>query len=81
MRIETSGDYAWRADLYDDVGDRLEESTRSDAVDTACAFTHEMVANLERAVEHPDMSEELAEILSTQVIEVEYETNTDVNVR
>ena len=81
MRIETSGKYEWRTDLYDDVGDQLGESTRSGAVDTACAFTHEMVENLERAVEHPDMSEDLAEILSTQVIKVEYEAETGVTVR
>ena len=81
MRIETSGDYEWRTDLYDDVGDQLGESTRSGAVDTACAFTHEMTGNLERAVEHPDMTEDLAEILSTQVIEVEYEIETGVTVR
>lgn len=46
MRIETSGDYAWRTDLYDSVGDRLGESTRSGAVDGACEFTREMLGNL-----------------------------------
>ena len=40
-----------------------------------------MVENLECAVEHPDMSEDLAEILSTQVIEIEYEVETGVTVR
>ena len=56
----------WRTNLYDDVGDQLGENTRSGAVDGACEFTREMPGNLERAVKHPDMTEELAEILSTR---------------
>ena len=81
MRIETSGKYAWRTDLYDDVGHLLNENTRSGAVDGACEFTREMVENLERAVEHPDMTEDLAETLSTRVVEVEYRVERGVNVR
>ena len=80
MRIETSGKYAWRTDLYDDVGELLGENTRSGAVDGACEFTKEMLPALERAVEHPDMTEELAEVLSTSIINVMYETSTGVHV-
>ena len=39
MRIETSGKYAWLTDLDDNVGDLLDENTRSGAVDGACEFT------------------------------------------
>lgn len=39
MRIKTSGNYAWRTDRYDDVGDLLNENARSNAVDGACEFT------------------------------------------
>ena len=81
MRIETSGDYVWRTDLYDDIGNRLGESTRSGAVDGACEFTREMLGNLERAVEHPDMTEELAEVLSTRPVKVEYRIERGVSVR
>jgi hypothetical protein len=81
MRIETSGEYEWRTDLYDAAGDQLGENTRSGAVDSACEFTREMLPALERAVEHPDMTEELAEVLSTQAVEVEYVVSTGVNVR
>jgi hypothetical protein len=81
MRIETSGKYEWRTDLYDDAGDLLGENTRSGAVDGACEFTTKMLPALERAVEHPDMTEDLAEVLSTSVVEVEYEVSTGVNVR
>ena len=81
MRIETSGKYDWRTDLYDETGDLLGENTRSGAVDGACEFTRQMLPALERAVEHPDMSEELAEILSTNVVEVEYRVERGVTVR
>lgn len=80
MRIETSGKYEWRTDLYDDVGDLLDESTRSGAIDGACEFTKEMLPALERAVGHPDMTEDLAEVLSTSVVEVEYCIERGVNV-
>ena len=79
MRIETSGKYEWRTDLYDDVGDQLGESTRSGAVDGACEFTAQMLPALEEAVEHPDMTEDLAEVLSTSMVEVEYRVERGVN--
>lgn len=81
MRIKTSGEYAWRTDLYDAAGDQLGENTRSGAVDSACEFTREILPALEEAAEHPDMTEELAEILSTDTVDVEYEVSTGVNVR
>ena len=81
MRIETSGEYAWRTNLYDDVGDLLGEPTRSGAVDGAAEFTKEMLPALERAVEHPDITEELADILSTSAVEVTYQGETGVTVR
>lgn len=80
MRIETSGEYAWRTDLYDAAGDQLGENTRSGAVDSACEFPRAMLPTLERAVEHPDMTEELTEVLTTGVVNVEYEVSTGVNV-
>lgn len=46
-----------------------------------CAeFTQAMLPALERAVEHPDMTEELAEILSTCSVDVEYRVETSVTV-
>ena len=80
MRIRTDGDYAWRKDLVDDVGDLLGENTRSGAVDGACEFTRQMLPALQEAVEHPDMTEELAEVLSTRTVNVEYEIETGVTV-
>jgi hypothetical protein len=80
MRVRTSGNYEWRTDLYDRTADRLGEGTRSGGIDGACEFTRQMLDNLEEAVEHPDMTEELAEILSTSVVDVEYRVETGVNV-
>jgi hypothetical protein len=81
MRIRTSGDYEWRLGLYDDVGALLDESTRSGAIDASCLFTRQMLPALEEAVEHPDMTEELAEILTTPTVDVEYQVETGVSVR
>jgi hypothetical protein len=80
MRIQTSDDYEWRTDLYDRTADRLGEGTRSGGIDGACEFTREMLDNLEEAVEHPDMTEELANVLSTQRLEVEYRVESGVNI-
>jgi hypothetical protein len=40
-----------------------------------------MLHNLERAAEHDDMTEDLAELLSTQRVEVEYRVERGVSVR
>ncbi|WP_049998582.1 DUF7692 domain-containing protein [Halococcus sediminicola] len=70
-----------RTDLYDDAGDALGESTRSGAVDGACEFTTTMLPALQEAVDYPDMTSELADVLSTSVVDVEYEVSTGVSVR
>ena len=81
MRIRTSGDYEWRLGLYDDVGDLLDENTRSGAIDASCLFTRQMLPALEKAVQHDDMTAELAAILSTPTVDVEYRVETGMNVR
>lgn len=80
VHIKSSGEYAWREDLYDRVGEQLGENTRSGAIDGACEFTEQMLPNLERALEHPDMTEELAEVLSTSVVELEYRIESGVHI-
>jgi hypothetical protein len=39
-----------------------------------------MLRNLERAAEHPDMTEDLAEVLSTTNVIVEHHTITGVEI-
>ena len=80
VHIRSSGDYVWRADLYDRVGEQLGEKTKAGAIDGACEFTEQMLPNLERAMDHPDMTEELAEILSTRTVQLEYRIETDVRI-
>ena len=80
MRININGDYAWRLDLYDRTADRLGENTRTRTIDESCAFTLAMLDNLEEAIDHPDMTEELAEVLSTDTARLIYEVTTDVAI-
>ena len=80
MRIRTDGKFAYRENLVDDVADLLDENTRVGAVEASCEFTQAMLPALAEAVEHPDMTEELAEILSTRAVEVEYRVETGVNI-
>lgn len=72
MRIQTTGDYDWRTDLYDRTADKLGEGTRSGGIDGACEFTCQMLDNLEQVADHPDMTEELADVLSTTHVTVEH---------
>ena len=52
------------------------ENTRVGAIDSACELTEQMLPNLEHAMDHPDMTEELANILSTNLVRLE----TDVRI-
>ena len=81
MRIRTDGKFAYREELVDAAADLLGENTRVGAVEASCEFTQAMLPALAEAVEHEDMTPELAEILSTRAVEVEYEVSTDVSVR
>lgn len=80
MRINTDGNYEWRKDVYGDVKDLLNEDTKSGAIDTAALFTREMIPNLERAMNHPDMTPELAAVLSTSEVELDYEIQSSVEI-
>lgn len=80
VRINTTGKFEWRKALYDRVGDILGENTRSGAIDGAAEFTEEMVPNLEAAANHPDMTEELADILSTRKVRVDYEVRSGIHI-
>lgn len=81
VRIKTSGKFEWRKDLYDSTGEVLDENTRSGAIDGACEFSRKMVGqNLPRAMDHPDMTEELAKILSTSKVRLDYRVKTDIHI-
>ena len=82
MRIDTSGRYEYRKELYQKTADRLGESAKSKGIDHACWFTEEMLRNLREAMDHPDMTPELAEVLSTTRVDVVVEDvrRTDLRV-
>lgn len=80
MRINTNGAYAWRTDLYDDVGELLDEPTRSGTIDASCEFTRRMLTNLDQAIDHPDMTPELAAMLSTPRVSVAYHIETSIEI-
>jgi hypothetical protein len=80
MRIRTNGDYDWRTDLYDETAESFDVGTKSAGIDAACQFSTQMLRNLERAAEHEDMTEDLAEVLSTANVTVEHRTVTGVEI-
>lgn len=70
-----------RISLYAEAADVLGENTKSKGIDQATAFAIEMIENLERAAEHPDITRELADVLSAEQAELRIETSLDVNGR
>ena len=81
MRIKDDGRYEWRKEQYAEAADILGEATKSKGIDQATAFAIKMIENLEQAVEHPDMTPELADVLSTEQVELTIETSVDVDGR
>lgn len=73
MRINTSDQYEYRIDLYEKTADRLGETYKAKGIDRACWFTEEMLRNLGEALEHPDMTPALAEVLSTKRVQLSVE--------
>ena len=78
MRIRTNGEYDWRTDLYDETAERFNVGSKSGGIDAACEFSQSMLNNLERAAGHPDMTPELAEVLSTPDVKIEYRIESGV---
>ena len=81
MNIKTDGQYEYRLDLMRRIMQRTGENTKAGAVDRAMESYLELLDALERAGDHPDMTEELAEALSTPHVEVVHRTEHEINVR
>jgi len=81
VKISDRAGESYHEDLVDDVADRFGETTRVGAVEANAEFTQAMLPGLQEAVEHPDMTEELADILSTRAVDIVYEVSISVNVR
>jgi hypothetical protein len=59
---------------------QADENTKAGAFDFATEYTLQMLRNLDRALEHPDMTAELADVLSTPSVELEYQVETEMRV-
>jgi len=78
MRIRTDGDYAHRLDVIKAAMDVLDENTKTAAVLAACEHARQDRRAKQKALSHPDMTPELAEILSTSELQLTYETTTTI---
>ena len=73
MRIKTDGTHEYRLDLLRRVMQRTGEGTKSGAFDFATEYTLQMLDAIDEASQHPDMTPELAEVLSTPHVEIEHQ--------
>ena len=73
MRIKTEGTHEYRLDLLRRVMQRTGEGTKSGAFDFATEYTLAMLDAIDEASQHPDMTPELAEVLSTPHVEIEHQ--------
>ena len=76
MRIKTDGTHEYRLDRLDRlrrVMQRTGEGTKSGAFDFATEYTLAMLDAIDEASQHPDMTPELAEVLSTPHVEIEHQ--------
>lgn len=78
MRIRTDGDYAHRLDVIEAAMDALDENTKTAAVLAACEHARQDRKAKAEALEHPDMTPELAKVLSTSELQLTYETTTSI---
>lgn len=75
FRMNTGGEKSYREDELEDAMRLFDEATKSGAVMAAIDYSKRHASALERASKHPDMTEDLAELLSTSPFTVEYEVS------
>ncbi|WP_233745325.1 DUF7692 domain-containing protein [Halobacterium bonnevillei] len=80
MRIRTDGDYAHRLDSIESAMDALNENTKTAAVLAACEHIRQDRRRKEKTLNHPDMTEDLAEALSTSELQLTHEVETAITV-
>lgn len=80
MRIRTDGKYADRKDEIEAAA-QLWDCNKTKAILRSCEFSRHMMDNLEAVLDHPDMTEDLAAVLSTPYVELSYRVETDMDVR
>jgi len=76
MRINTDGRHEHRLDLLSRVMQQTDEGTKSGAFDFSTEFTLRMLRNLDRVLDHPDMTPELTEVPLTPSVRLEQRAET-----
>ena len=79
MRIKTDGSHEYRLDRLRRVMQQTGEGTKSGAFDFSTEFTLQMLDAIDEASDHPDMTPELAAVLSTPHVEIKHQ-GYDVDV-
>ena len=79
MRIKTDGTHEYRLNRLRRVMQQTGEGTKSGAFDFATEYILAMLDAIDEASDHPDMTPELAAVLSTPHVEIEYQ-GYDVDV-
>ena len=80
MRTNTNGEKDYCTGLYGRTTERFGVGTKSGGIDAACEFSIQMLHNFERAAEHDNMIEELANVLSTTRVTVEHRIETGIAI-
>lgn len=80
MRSNTQGNHQYRLDQMRRLMQRTDETTRAGAFDVSTEFTLEMLDNLDRALDHPDMTTKLASLLSTVGVELKLRREAEMQV-
>jgi hypothetical protein len=80
MRFSVDGDYAHGLDAIEAAMDALDENTKTDAVIAACEHARQDRRAKEQALDHPDMTPELVEVLSTREMERRDDVSTSIEV-
>lgn len=85
MRINTEGNKEWRSDLYERTADTLEQNTKTGAIDSACIHANQDPDAKREALQFlsgelpPQQLEQVAQISTTDEIELSAGTNTDIS--
>jgi len=80
MGIKTDGKHEYRLDQLRRIMQATEEGTKSGAFDFSTEFTLRILDNLDQAIHHPDVTEELAEVFSTPTVDLTYRIEADFDV-
>jgi hypothetical protein len=80
MRLETDGDQEYRLDQMRRIMDMTDERTKSGAIDFALEFTIHQLRTLDSVKDHPDMTPELAEELSSHLATLEIDRRANLNI-